>query len=344
MSGGVDSAVAALLMKEAGHEIVGLFMRSGISSAGQRSCCSAADARDARRVAARLGIPFYALDLSAGFGELVDSFVGAYNRGRTPNPCVECNNRLKFGHLIDAARQLGDGVVATGHYVRRLRRGEGHVLTRAVDRAKDQSYYLFGLTPAQIESARFPLGELTKDRVRKLAADAGLPVADKPESQEICFVPGDYRRLLAERDPDAIRSGEIRDTAGRVLGRHDGYQFFTIGQRRGLGVALGRRAYVVAIDPATASVVVGEEEDLLATGLTMENVQWTGEDEPDVGWTRDVEVKIRAGARPASARLEVLPGARARLAFVSPVRAVAPGQAAVCYEGDVVVCGGWISS
>lgn len=338
MSGGVDSSVAAALLREQGHDVVGLFMRNGVEHAGTSSkqgCCSAADAYDARRVADRLGIPFYAIDFSREFAGIVDHFVAEYARGRTPNPCIVCNQSLKFGRLLDYADAAGCTHVATGHYARI----EGGRVFRGRDRAKDQSYVLFNLDRRQRERTLFPVGAMGKDEVRAAAERFSLPVSRKPESMEICFVPdNDYRRLVRERTGD--RPGPLLDTAGRVLGEHAGIQNFTVGQREGLGVALGRPAYVVELRAETNTVVVGFADDLLSSGLVARRVHWLADPGPG---PVEAAVQIRAHHDPAPALVH--PEAdSARVEFRSPVRAVTPGQAAVFYRGDEVLGGGWIES
>ncbi len=338
MSGGVDSSTAAHLLVEGGHEVVGVFLRNGVEGAdapGARGCCSIQDARDAARVADRLGIPFHVLDYRAEFAGLIEDFVAEYARGRTPNPCVHCNHALKFGRLFALAEALGAEAVATGHYARL----EGGRLLRARDPQKDQSYYLFGLDPGRLARIRFPLGGLCKTDVRRIAAAAGLPTAEKPESQEICFVPGgDYRRLLARRG--RLSPGRFVDLEGRDLGPHQGYEAFTIGQRRGLP-ALGRPAYVVAIRPERREVVVGPREALAAGGLEAAGLHWLGE-APRPG--ARVEAQIRARHRATPARITALAGDRLSLAFEQPQDAVTPGQAVVLYRGDLVLGGGWIEA
>ncbi len=356
MSGGVDSSVAAFLLREAGCDVVGLFLRNGVSSEGRagslrQGCCSVEDALDARRVADRLGIPFYALDYKEGFGRLIDYFVDSYNRGETPSPCVLCNQWLKFGSLLAFAREIGAAAVATGHYARVERTGGGggagrYALRRAADRAKDQTYFLASLSQEQLAAARFPVGGLTKPEVREIARRAGLRVAEKPESMEICFVPGgDYRRLLAERAAGALRAGEIRDERDRAVGTHAGYQTVTVGQRRGLGLALGRPAYVTEIDPARNLVRVGPREALARRALRGERMTWVSRDPPAPGEEVRCEAQVRHRHPPAPATARALDegGATVEVRFDRPVEAIAPGQALVLYEGDYVLAGGWIA-
>jgi tRNA-specific 2-thiouridylase len=343
MSGGVDSSASAVLLQRAGHEVLGAFMIHGIcggeaSREGKQGCCSRADADDARRTADRLGILFYPVDVRDGFGRIVDYFVSEYDRGATPNPCIVCNRDLKFGRLFEVARTLGAEFVATGHYARAERRGDRTALLRARDRRKDQSYVLFALGPAELDRALFPVGGIEKGEVRRIAAEAGLEVAAKAESQEICFVPdGDHRRLLRERLGNRVREGEFLSRDGRVLGRHPGYQLFTVGQRKGFGVGFGKPMYVVAIRPETNAVVLSEEDER-RRDLHVRDVNWIA------GEPRAVEavVQIRYGHAGSAARVEPLEGNRARVILAEPQRAVTPGQAAVFYDGDEVLGGGWI--
>ncbi len=345
MSGGVDSSVAAALLLEQGHDVIGLFMRNGVSVSSeesrQKSCCSVDDAQDARRVAAHLGIPFYSLDFSRGFERIIDHFVAEYGRGRTPNPCIQCNRLLKFGRLLQFARSVGASTVATGHYARWTTDESGAHLHRGKDAAKDQSYQLFSLTRPQLEAARFPVADLKKAEVRERARDLGLIVAEKNDSQEICFVPSnDYRALIRERAPEQVRAGRFVDREGRVLGEHAGTALFTIGQRHGLGVVLGRPAYVVSLNPGRNEVVLGDRVDLLADELVCAQTNWLGDRRPDAPFTAVVKVRSRHVGTPA--RVTPLSDGRARVDFEQPVTAITPGQAAVFYTGDEVVGGGWI--
>lgn len=343
MSGGVDSSVAAWLLKQQGHEVIGVFMRNGIEyhRSNQNSCCSLEDAYDARRVADQLGIPFYSVNLKDGFQKIIDYFIDEYNRGRTPNPCILCNRWLKFGALFDYARALGCRKVATGHYARVTEESGRMVLKRGVDASKDQSYVLSLLTQEQLEHTVLPLGDLTKDQVRSLAERAGLRTCRKPDSQEICFVPNnDYRKLLR---PSDLRPGEIRTTDGRVVGRHAGLQLYTIGQRKGLG-AHGKRMYVVELDPERNAVIVGEDAALHRSGMLVERINWLAAAEAVPGRLFRGEVKIRHTHAPAAASIEVLDDERARVLFYEPQRAITPGQAAAFYARDVVLGGGWIAA
>jgi tRNA-specific 2-thiouridylase len=358
MSGGVDSSVAAALLRREGHEVAGLFLRgAGGREAAARApgprrlphgCCSAEDAADAARVADLLGIPFYAADFSEDFEGLVDGFVAEYLRGRTPNPCVLCNRDLKFGRAMEYARALGCDRVATGHYASAAPRGGRAGLRAGADAAKDQSYVLFPLSQEALGRALFPLGGMEKAAVRAAARDLGLPTAEKPESQEICFVPtGDYRDLVRARAGEGMRPGVFRDRAGRVLGSHGGAALFTVGQRRGLGLGgAGGPRFVAAIDAERGTVVLGEPADLDARSVIVGG--WNAVSAPA---PRPGEAPLRGAAKvrrshaPAPARAEGMGDGRVRLAFEEPVRAPSPGQAAVLYDGEGwVLGGGWIES
>jgi len=341
LSGGVDSAVAAGLLQQDGAELVGVFMRNGVSGgAARRSCCSLSDARDARAVADRLGIPFYVADLERPFARLIEAFAADYARGLTPNPCVVCNHDLKFGELLRLADDLGCAQVATGHYARL----DGGRLRRAVDPGKDQSYLLAGLEPAQLRRARLPLGGLLKAQVRALATRLGLPVADKPDSAEICFVPGgDYRAVVAERTGGLGAVGRLVDAEGATLGRHAGTAAFTVGQRRGLGLARGEPVYVTAIDPDSGDVTVGPREALLRDECQVGAVSWQ-QPRPSLP-SGVVGVQLRHHHQAEAARL--LPDSDAdgqglRVRFERPSGAVTPGQYAAFYDGDLVLGGGRI--
>jgi tRNA-specific 2-thiouridylase len=340
LSGGVDSAVAAGLLAEAGASLVGVFMRNGVSgAAASRSCCSLSDARDARAAAERLGMPFYALDLERPFARLMDAFAADYAAGLTPNPCVLCNNDLKFGELLDLADELGCASVVTGHYARQ----EDGRLLRAVDREKDQSYLLHGLSPAQLGRARFPLGGMTKSQVRDHARRLGLAVADKPDSADICFVPGgDYRELVAGRVGHLGRAGAVVDEEGRELARHEGIGGFTVGQRRGLGVALGHPAYVSAIDPDSGDVTVGGAAGLERSTCVVRDVAWH---EPPASWQpgEPLAIQLRHHHEAEPVTVQVLGGDEVLVTFARPSRAVTPGQYAVFYRGDLVLAGGRVA-
>lgn len=351
MSGGVDSSVAACLLCEQGYDVTGLFMRTGVHEEPvegdcapdrHRGCCSAADASDARSVAGRLGIPFYALNFKDEFDRIIDYFVGEYRRGRTPNPCVMCNEHLKFGRLADYGRAVGADYIATGHFARIERRAGEPSLLRGVDARKDQSYVLFGIEREMLARTLFPVGHLTKDEIRAEARRLGLPVSDKPDSVDICFVPDrDYARVVRERAPEAFVEGPVLDATGREVGRHSGIPGYTIGQRQGLGIALGLPVYVTRIDPATHTITLGPREDLAADTLSAERVHWLI-DPPRAPFA--ASVKIRYAHRAASATVEPREGGRMAVRFDEPQQAVTPGQAAVVYDGDRVLGGGWIEA
>jgi len=358
MSGGVDSSVAAALLAEQGHEVIGLSMQLYDQSEGQTSfgsCCSIDDLHDARRVAAAIGIPHYIVNFEKQFDEqVIANFVSEYASGRTPLPCAHCNSDLKFAALADRARGFGADAVATGHYARVTRDGaDGRLqLRRGVDPAKDQSYFLFSLTQDQLACALFPVGDLPKDQVREYARRQGLPVADKPDSQEICFIPdNDYRTFVTKSVPDAARDGLFVDEQGHVLGTHAGIHRFTVGQRKGLGLAeqaLPRRSgeaatagpmYVLALRPAERQVVVGPRASLEQTRLTASEVNWIAEQQAGA---RRVAAQIRHHHQAAPAAVRPLGDGRAEVVFDEPQLAISPGQAVVFYDGDSVVGGGWI--
>ena len=353
MSGGVDSSVAAALLVEAGHECVGVFMRHATPAVGplpivefrpgHQGCCTAADALDARRVADRLGIPLYALDLTADFERIIDDFAAEYGRGRTPNPCVRCNSWLKFGRLFDHADAVGASHVATGHYARLETDAGGPVIRRGLDAGRDQSYVLFAVRPERLRRMLLPVGHLPKSAVRARAHELGLAVADKPDSQEICFVPpGDHARLVAAR-LGGSRAGEIVDLEGRLLGHHEGIERFTVGQRQGLGVATGQRLHVVRIEASARRVVVGPREAVPEAVLEASEVSWLAE-VPTGPFA--CQVQCRAQRAPAPAIVTPLAGRRFRARFTGGQEAspgpISPGQPAVVYHGDRLLGGGWI--
>jgi tRNA-specific 2-thiouridylase len=345
MSGGVDSSVSAHLLKQQGHEVIGLFMRTGVQNHGdgpdhKKGCCSAVDANDARRVADRLDIPFHAVDFEADFGRIMDYFVDEYAQGRTPNPCVVCNNWLKFGKLWSYGKQLDADFIATGHYVRMGSRDGEHHLLRGLDPAKDQSYVLFGLRRSLLPKLLFPIGAHHKDEVRAIARELGLNVADKPDSVEICFVPNnDHAAFIKQRRPDLDTAGAIVDTAGNVLAEHDGIEKFTIGQRKGLGFGSAGRRYVLEIVPESRAVVIGDREELLAPALRASRVNWLVE--PPTEPLRCV-AKIRYKHAGVGATVIPLPNQEVRVDFAEPQSAIAPGQGVVFYDGDRVLGGAWI--
>jgi tRNA-specific 2-thiouridylase len=348
MSGGVDSSVAAALLAEQGHDVIGLSMQlydasgtDGRASFG--SCCSIDDLHDARRVAAAIDIPHYILNFERQFTEqVVSNFVNEYAAGRTPLPCAHCNSDLKFATLVDRAEGFGADAVATGHYARVERDAASgrHRLKRGVDPEKDQSYFLFSLTQEQLARAVFPIGDRPKDEVREYARRRRLPVADKPDSQEICFIPDhDYAAFVTERVPASARDGAIVDEQGRVLGSHGGIHRFTVGQRKGLGLSTPAPMYVLELRPAEQQVVVGPKASLEQTTLTASGVNWILD--PPVQ-PRTVTAQIRHRHRPATAIVRATGAASAEAVFETPQIAITPGQAVVFYDGDVVVGGGWI--
>jgi len=344
MSGGVDSSVAAGLLIERGYRVTGVFLCLG--SAGgdneeSRGCCSVQDAADARRVADRLGMDLYVLDRGREFEEIIANFAAEYSAGRTPNPCIHCNSRIKIGRLIAHADALGIDYVATGHYARLADGGGGPAIHRGLNRSKDQSYALFALARGHLGRLMLPIGELpNKTEVRRIARVLGLPVHDKPDSQDICFVArGDLADLLRRRQPQAMRPGNIVDSSGKVLGRHDGFCQFTIGQRHGLGVAGGIPLYVTHINPASAEVTIGPRSEAMGSRLRAENANWHC-DLPGGEFRATVQVRynhsgvtgtVRAGA---DGSFEVQ--------FDEPVLAITPGQAAVVYDDQRLLGGGWI--
>ncbi len=341
MSGGVDSSVAAALLLREGHDVCGVTMRLWTEDSGAASLnsgCCVLGAEDARAVCATLGMPHQVINFEREFAkEVVDYFCRDYERGRTPNPCLACNDRMKFKLLLERATAMGADFLATGHYARIRSDGGEFRLLRAVDATKDQSYALFTVGQAELARLLFPVGEHRKSEVRRLAAELGLPVAAKRDSFEICFIGDDYRAFIGGR----VRQepGEIRDTTGRVVGRHEGVGGYTVGQRHGLGVALGERRYVVAIDREENAVTIGGEDDLLCEGLVAEDLRWVGRrPEGDI----DVLAQVRYRA-PAVAATLSMHGDAGSVRFREPQRAITPGQAAVFYDGEQVIGGGIIA-
>jgi tRNA-specific 2-thiouridylase len=337
MSGGVDSSVAAALLKEQGHDVIGVTLKLWQGPTGEAptaGCCTVGDAEDARRVAAQLDIPYYVFDYTSHFHSgVVDHFVRDYLSGRTPNPCVECNRTVKFARLLEQAGELGCDLLVTGHYARVVSVGGRFQLHRGRDRRKDQSYVLSMLTQRELARVRLPVGELTKDETRTIATELGLRTAAKPDSQDICFVGRDgYKNFLHRQSPEAHRRGRVVDTDGNVLGEHDGVVGFTIGQRRGVGVALGERRYVVDLQPRTATVVIGHRRDLEVTTIDIDQVTWV--DEPvQPGEHLEVQCRAHGQAVPATWNGD-------SVVFDKPQEAIAPGQTAGLYSNDQVLGGG----
>lgn len=352
MSGGLDSSVVAWLLAERGESVVGLSMllwdRSSEASYGR--CCGALDLRDARRVAEQCGIPHYTLRMDEDFRtHVVDPFVRDYLEGRTPNPCTRCNTWMKFDLFLERARSLGAERIATGHYARIVEGADGFELHTAADPDKDQSYYLFELTQEQLAAARFPLGHLEKTEVRRLARSAGLVVAEKGESMEVCFVSGGIQEFVEEQveaHPDRfgesakVGPSEIRDRDGTLLGEGQPYYRYTVGQRRGLGLASAERLYVLGVEAERNRIVVGEERELLAPGLVGERLHWIG---PPPLEGSEMIAKIRSRHAGVPVRVRILPGSRVEMEFERPQAGVAPGQAAVLYRGTRVLGGCWIT-
>jgi tRNA-specific 2-thiouridylase len=345
MSGGVDSSVAAALLVDAGHDVVGVSMQLYDAAQGEErfgSCCTIDDLHDARRVAHGLGIPHYVVNLERRFHDMVVAdFVREYAAGRTPIPCAHCNSELKFSTLVDQAVGFAADHVATGHYARVTRDAEGvYHLFRGADDRKDQAYFLFALTQAQLARAMFPVGGMPKDEVRRVALSRGLRVADKPDSQEICFVPDGEYAAVVDRHLPADRSGLVIDAQGRVVGRHDGVHHFTVGQRKGLGISAPEPLYVVKLDAERRLVQVGPRAALDRPALTASRVNWVAGTPP--GGAISAHVQIRSRHEAAPARVTPLGSDRMTVEFDAPQAAITPGQAAVVFQGDEVLGGGWI--
>ena len=346
MSGGVDSSVTAALLKRQGYDVVGITLQLYPGTIQKKgACCAGQDIYDAKRVAEQIGIPHYVLDYESRFRkEVIDDFAASYARGETPIPCVRCNEKVKFADLLNTARELGAVALATGHYVRRVEGADGAELHAAADATRDQSYFLFATTKAQLDYLRFPLGDMEKRDVRALATELGLANAEKPDSQDICFVPeGRYTAIVEKLQPAAARPGDIVDRAGNVLGRHDGIIHFTVGQRKGLGLSGNDEPlFVLKLDAAKARVTVGPRAALSATTIALHNVNWLAPTAEGVAL--DCAVKVRSMRPPVAARVTPLPGGGAHVVLDHAEDAIAPGQACVFYQGSRVLGGGWIKS
>ena len=347
MSGGVDSSVTAGLLARAGYEVIGITLQlydHGAAIERKGACCAGRDILDARRVAEHIGIAHYVLDFEERFRKaVIDDFADTYLMGETPIPCIRCNQTVKFSDLLERALDLGADALATGHYARRIDGPGGAQLLRGIDPARDQSYFLFATTARQLEHLIFPLGGMPKDQTRHLAAEMGLPVAAKPDSQDICFVPdGDYGRLVAKLRPSALTPGAIVDLAGQTVGRHDGIINFTVGQRRGLQIGgQAEPLFVIRLDAERAEVVVGPRAALARQVVRLGATNWL--DATLVpGIERKIEVKLRSAQPPMPALLTIPEAGLAELVLAAPIFGVAPGQAGVVYDGDRVLGGGWI--
>lgn len=357
MSGGVDSSVAAALLVEQGYDVVGATMQiwpsEDCGKHGGRACCSLEGIEDARRVASILGIPFYVVNLIEEFKrDVIDYFCDSYKEGITPNPCIACNEKVKFGHLLKKARELDCDYLATGHYASatlacqrqqpgQAKLGGRFIIKEARDKDKDQSYVLFSLSQGQLSRALFPLGGFVKQEVRDMAKKFSLPTADKEESQDICFVMNrKYISFLQERDDSVFVPGDIVDRSGNKLGTHNGISFFTIGQRKGVGVALGKPAYVISIDKATNRVVLGNKEDIYKDELAADRINWISI--PALSGAMRVKAKIRYNHKKAEAQISPLDNGMIKVKFDEPQPAITPGQAVVFYDDETVLGGGWI--
>lgn len=344
MSGGVDSSVAAYLMKEAGYDCIGVTMKlydnEDIGMEQEKTCCSLSDIEDARSVAVKLGIPYYVFNFKADFKEkVIDNFIESYRCGMTPNPCIECNRHLKFAHLWQKARELQCDVVVTGHYARITEDGQGYHLLKGKDSAKDQSYVLYSLTQEQLAHTCFPLGGYTKEEIRRIAEEQGFFNAAKKDSQDICFIPdGDYRSFIEKTTGQSSQPGDFVDKDGNVLGTHKGYYCYTIGQRRGLGISAPQSLYVTKIRPEENKVVLGSNDDLFHSHLTADNFNWIEEVRPD----EVIKARIRYHQVEKEATARVTQDGRVEVDFLEPQRAITKGQSVVLYRGDAVVGGGRI--
>ncbi|MBQ7565621.1 MAG: tRNA 2-thiouridine(34) synthase MnmA [Oscillospiraceae bacterium] len=344
MSGGVDSSLAAQRMQQLGYDCIGctmrLFENEDAGLPREKTCCSLDDVEDARRVAYRLGMPFYVFNFTDAFRDtVIRDFVEEYERGRTPNPCIVCNRCMKFARLYDRARELGCDVVVTGHYARIVQEDGKYLLKKGLDASKDQSYVLYFLSQEHLAHTAFPIGELRKEDVRAMAATAGFANAEKPDSQDICFVPdGDYARVIAQHG-GVSAPGKFVDTNGKVLGEHKGITHYTLGQRRGLGIPAADRLYVVAIRPEDNTVVLGSNDDLFSRDATVKAFHWISGTAPTAPFRGKAKIRYRHAEQPATVTPD---GGAVRIVFDEPQRAITPGQSAVLYDGDTVLGGGII--
>lgn len=346
MSGGVDSSVAALLMKERGYDCIGVTMKlyenEDIGVVREKTCCTLSDVEDARAVAAKLDIPYYVFNFKESFKEkVIDKFVKSYQCGKTPNPCIDCNRYLKFEGLYQRAKELECDYIVTGHYARVEQIDGAYHLLKGVDESKDQSYVLYSLTKEQLAHTQFPLGSLTKEEVRKIAASHGFINAQKKESQDICFIPdGDYRKFMEQTQGISVGPGIFTDKEGNILGKHEGYYRYTIGQRKGLGISGKKPYYVIEINPEKNLVVLGENEDLFHTELIAEDFNWIDDSVPE---GEEIQAKVRYGHKASPAVYRILEDGRVWVKFQTPQRAFTKGQAVVLYQGDRVLGGGTIA-
>ena len=346
MSGGVDSSVAAVLTKEAGYECIGCTMKlhdTVIEADTSKTCCSIDDVEDARSVAGKLGMPYYVFNFKDSFKEkVIDRFIQCYEQGETPNPCIDCNRYLKFTALYERAKILGCDYIVTGHYARIEKSGDKYVLKKGLDPSKDQSYVLYSLTQEQLSRTLFPLGDYSKDYTRELAAGQGFINADKPDSQDICFVPdGDYAKVIRQYTGKEYAEGDFVDKDGKVLGRHKGIIHYTIGQRKGLGVPGQDSYFVCQICPETNQIILGGKDDVFSSEFTVHDVNWISGEAPDSEFTCQVKARYRQKEQPA--RIIPIDEKTIKVIFNEPQRAITPGQAAVLYDGDIVLGGGTIA-
>jgi tRNA-specific 2-thiouridylase len=352
MSGGVDSSVTAALLKRQGYDVVGITLQlypEDKTPARKGACCAGADIYDAKRVAESIGIPHYVLDYESRFRKnVIEDFAESYAKGETPIPCVRCNERVKFADLLETARELGAAALATGHYVRRVEGANGAELHAAADSSRDQSYFLFATTQAQLDYLRFPLGDMDKSQVRAIAAELGLVNAAKPDSQDICFVPdGRYTAIVNRLRPAAARPGDIVDSTGAVLGKHEGITNFTVGQRKGLNLSGNAEPlFVLKLDPVNARVIVGPRSALGSSTMMLREINWLGAHDAPFEAPFECRVKVRSMRPPVAATVTPLPGGAARVDLAEPEDAIAPGQACVFYgvRDSRVLGGGWIAS